>query len=48
MKPFQFGGRVMKSWCLAEPEMLDEDNLPRLLEIGREYVLQLPSRPPRQ
>lgn len=44
MKPFEFGGRTMKSWCLAEPDILDEDNLPRLLEICREYVLALPSK----
>ncbi|MGB3023686.1 MAG: TfoX/Sxy family protein [Candidatus Saccharimonadales bacterium] len=42
MKPFEFGGRTMKSWCLAEPDVLDEDTLPRLLEICREYVLTLP------
>lgn len=41
MKPFEFGGRTMKSWCLAEPEVLDEDNLPRLLAICRDYVLTL-------
>ena len=44
MKPFEFGGRTMKSWCLAEPDILDEDNLPRLLEICRDYTLTLPAK----
>ncbi|MBP7760475.1 TfoX/Sxy family protein [Candidatus Saccharibacteria bacterium] len=44
MKPFEFGGRTMKSWCLAEPDILDEHNLPRLLEICCEYVLTLPPK----
>lgn len=44
VKPFEFGGRTMKSWCLAEPDVLDEDTLPRLLEICREYVLTLPPK----
>ena len=44
MKPFEFGGRTMSSWCLAEPEILDEDNLPRLLVICREYALTLPPK----
>jgi TfoX/Sxy family transcriptional regulator of competence genes len=44
IKPFEFGGRVMKTWCLAEPEVLDEDNLPRLLKMCREYVLTLPHK----
>lgn len=44
IKPFEFGGRVMRSWCLAEPEVLDEDNLPRLLEISRNYTLTLPPK----
>ena len=44
MKLFEFGGRTMKSWCLAEPEVLDEDNLPRLLAICCGYVLSLPPK----
>ena len=44
MKPFEFGGRTMSSWCLAAPEILDEDNLPRLLAICREYALTLPPK----
>lgn len=44
VKPFEFGGRTMKSWCLAEPEVLDEDNLSRLLAICRDYVLTLPPK----
>ena len=44
MKPFTFGGKTMKSWCLAEAEILDEDNLPRLLELCRGYVLTLPPK----
>ena len=44
MKPFEFGGRHMKAWCLAEPEVLDEDNLARLLKICRDYVLTLPPK----
>ena len=41
MKPFEFGGKTMKAWLLAEPETLDEDNLSRLLEISRDYTLTL-------
>lgn len=44
VKPFEFGGRTMKSWCLAEPDILDEDNLPRLLAISRDYVLTIPPK----
>lgn len=44
IKPFEFGGKIMKSWCLAESEILDEDNLPRLLELCRDYVLTLPRK----
>jgi TfoX/Sxy family transcriptional regulator of competence genes len=44
IKPFEFGGRVMKSWCSAEPDILDEDNLPRLLALCRDYVLTLPPK----
>ncbi len=44
MKPFTFGNKTMKSWCLAEPEVLDEDNLPRLLVICRDFVLTLPPK----
>ncbi len=41
MGPFEFGGRSMKAWLLASPEILDEDNLVRLLEISRDYTLTL-------
>jgi len=34
----------MKAWLLAAPELLDEDNLPRLLELCRDYTLTLPSK----
>ena len=44
MGPFEFGGRSMKAWLLAAPEVLDEDNLPRLLEISRDYSLTLPPK----
>ena len=44
MGPFEFGGRSMKAWLLAAPEVLDEDNLPRLLEISRNYTLTLPPK----
>lgn len=44
MKPFEFGGKTMKSWCLAEPDILDEDNLPRLLGHCRDYALTLPPK----
>lgn len=44
MGPFEFGGRSMKAWLLAAPEVLDEDNLPRLLEICRDYTLALPPK----
>ncbi len=44
MKPFSFGGKTMRSWCLAEPEILDEENLPRLLKICLEYSLTLPPK----
>jgi TfoX/Sxy family transcriptional regulator of competence genes len=44
MGPFEFGGRSMKAWLLAAPEVLDEDNLPRLLEISRDYTLTLPPK----
>lgn len=41
---FDYGGKQMKSWLQAEPEVLDEDNLPRLLAICRGYVLTLPPK----
>lgn len=44
MKPFEFGGKTMKAWLLAEPEVLDEDNLARLLEISRDYTLTMPPK----
>ena len=44
MGPFEFGGRSMKAWLLASPEILDEDNLVRLLEISRDYALTLPPK----
>ena len=44
MGPFEFGGRSMKAWLLAAPVVLDEDNLPRLLEISRNYALTLPPK----
>lgn len=44
MGPFEFGGRSMKAWLLAAPEVLDEDNLPRLLEISRDHTLTLPPK----
>lgn len=44
MRPFEFGGRSMKAWLLAASEVLDEDNLPHLLEISRDYMLTLPPK----
>ena len=41
---FEFGGKYMKTWLLAEGEVLDEDNLPRLLEISRDFTLTLPPK----
>lgn len=44
MKPFTFGTKTMKTWCLAEPGILDEDTLPRLLGMCRDYALSLPPK----
>ncbi|HCR56091.1 TPA: hypothetical protein DIV49_03890 [Candidatus Saccharibacteria bacterium] len=42
---FTYGGKSMKSWLQAEADVLDEDNLKRLLEISRDYTLTLPPKP---
>jgi len=42
--PFEMGGRSMKAWQLASAEILDEDNLERLICISRDYVLTLPPK----
>ena len=44
MGPFEFGGRSMKAWLLAAPEVLDEEKLPHLLQISRDYTLTLPPK----
>lgn len=44
MKPFEFGGKSMRAWCLAEPDVLDEENLPRLLDLCRQYALGQPPK----
>lgn len=41
---FDYGGKQMKSWLQVEGDVLDEDNLPRLLEISRDYTLTLPPK----
>lgn len=45
---FEYGGKQMKSWLQAEPEVLNEDNLPRLLDICRNHVLTLPPKEKRK
>lgn len=44
---FDYGGKKMKTWLQAEGEVLDDDNLLRLLDISRDYTLTLPPKQPR-
>ena len=44
VKPFGSEGHYMKVWCLVEPELLDEDRLPDLLERCRDYSFTLPPK----
>jgi len=44
IRPFEMGGKSMKAWQLASAEILDEENLERLVCISRDYVLTLPPK----
>lgn len=41
---FDYGGKQMKSWLQVDGEVLDDDNLVRLLEISRDYTQTLPPK----
>ncbi|HEX8390282.1 MAG TPA: TfoX/Sxy family protein [Candidatus Saccharimonadales bacterium] len=44
VSPTVMGQRNMKNWVLVNPVLCDDDELERLLAIGREYALSLPPK----